>query len=201
MIYLIDSGHGGMIGGEYQTAPRKMYEFPDNIIAYEGVINRQIKDIVLSKLKGRGFKYIDVCPTEIDLPLEIRVKVINEYAEKYRPNNCLVISLHSNAGGGTGFEIWTSPGQTKSDRYADMFGETFQAMFPDIRFRKNTSDGDLDKESAFYILQKTNCPAILPEFMFFDNWEDFKILRDPNKQEEYATMILEFVKRAEITVV
>ena len=190
-----------MIGGEYQTAPKKMYEFPDGVIAYEGVINRQIKSIVLKKLSGNGFKVVDLCPTELDVPLDIRVKTANIYAEKYRPNNCLVISLHSNAGGGTGFEIWTSRGETASDIYAEMFGENFQASFPEIRFRKNMADGDLDKEAAFYILQKTDCPAILPEFMFFDNWEDFKILRDPNKQAEYADMIVSFIKRAEITVV
>lgn len=190
-----------MIGGEYQTAPDKMYKYPDGPVAYEGVLNRQIKDIVLFKLKAQGIKFIDICPTEMDLSLEMRVDIANMYAKKFRPANCLFISLHSNAGGGTGFEIWTSPGQTASDIYAEMFGETFQSFFPDITFRKNTSDGDLDKESAFYVLQETVCPAILPEFMFFDNWEDFKILRDPNKQEDYASMILQFIKRTEITIV
>lgn len=190
-----------MIDGKYQTAPAKMYQFDNGITAYEGVTNRMIKDSLLAKMKGKGFKYIDLCPTEIDIPLAVRVGVANIYAERFHSNNCLLISLHSNAGGGTGFEIWTSPGQTKSDRYADMFGETFQAIFPDIAFRKNTSDGDLDKESAFYILQETKCPAILPEFLFFDNWEDFQLLRDPNTQEKYADMIIQFIKRAEITVV
>ena len=200
-VFLLDLGHGGIIDGVYQTYPKKMYSFESGEVAYEGVLNREIGKRVIHKLDAYGFKCINICPTEVDVPLGVRADVVNRYCEEYGTDECLLISLHSNSGKGTGFEIWTSPGQTKSDRYAELFYDTFKSMFPDVRLRSDTSDGDHDKESAFYILQETNCPAILPEFLFFDNWQDFQLLKSPVFQNRYADMILEFVKRAEITVV
>jgi N-acetylmuramoyl-L-alanine amidase len=35
--------------------------------------------------------------------------------------------------------------------------------------RRDLSDGDSDKESNFYILAKTRCPAVLLENFFYDN--------------------------------
>ena len=37
------------------------------------------------------------------------------------------------------------------------------------KVRRDTSDGDIDKEANFYILKKTICPAFLTENGFFDN--------------------------------
>jgi len=194
MIILIDKGHGGFIDGVYQTAPKKMYEFESGEVAYEGRLNRQIGDKLLARLKAEGIKCIDICPTEMDIPLSTRVNIINEYCNKYGASNCLLISLHGNAGKGTGFEIWTSPGQTKSDEYATQFFNKFKEHFPDVKLRKDISDGDPDKESAFYILKNTNCPAILPEFLFFDNWQDFLLMKDHTFQYRYAEMMVDFVK-------
>ena len=104
MIFLIDSGHGGMIDGKYASAPRKMHKFSDHEIAYEGVINRQIKKMLFRVMNQHYLKYIDICPTELDLPLEIRCDMVNAYCNEYGTENCLLISLHSNAGGGEGIE-------------------------------------------------------------------------------------------------
>lgn len=194
-IILIDSGHGGMIDGQYQTAPAKMYQHTNGEIAYEGVINRLVKEMTMELYKQNNIKFIDVCPTELDIPLSTRCKVINAYADKYGASNCLLISLHLNAGKGTGFEIWTAPGETFSDPYATMFYEEFESRNPGIKMRKDTSDGDVDKESAFYILVNSKCPAILPEWLFYDNYNDWVIQRETFKQLDYAKMILNFTKR------
>lgn len=45
-----------------------------------------------------------------------------------------------------------------------------------MAIRKDTSDGDPDKESQFYILKHTNCPALLTENLFQDNKEDVEFL-------------------------
>jgi N-acetylmuramoyl-L-alanine amidase len=193
-VLLIDSGHGGMVGGVYQTAPHKMHLHQNGDIAYEGVLNREVKAHLLRLLTFYNIRYIDVCPTDLDIDLDTRVDVINSYCDEFGSNNCLLISLHSNAGGGEGFEIWTSPGATKSDIYATAFMKEFKTSFPDIRIRKDESDGDVDKESSFYILVNTKCPAIMPEWLFFDNIDDFKIQRDPAEQKKYAEMIVRFAK-------
>lgn len=194
-IILIDSGHGGMIDGQYQTAPSKMYMHNNGDIAYEGVINRLVKEMLMELYRQNNIRFLDVSSGELDIPLKTRCEVINTYSKKYGPANCLLISLHMNAGKGTGFEIWTSPGETASDEYATMFYKEFEQTFPGIKMRKDMVDGNPDKESAFYILVNSLCPAILPEWLFYDNYNDWVIQRETFKQLEYAKMILNFTKR------
>ena len=38
------------------------------------------------------------------------------------------------------------------------------------------SDGDMDKESNFYVLKNTNCPAVLTENFFMDSKKDLEYL-------------------------
>lgn len=59
-------------------------------------------------------------------------------------------------------------------------------MLKERRFRKDTSDGDIDKESNFYILKHTMCPAILTENGFFDNPKEAKLLSSDEGVELFA---------------
>ena len=194
-IFILDAGHGGMINKEYQTAPKKMYDHGAGMIAYEGVINRQVKKRVMLRAEAYGYRVIDITNTQMDLPLAVRVDMANRICDAYGKENCVYISLHSNAGKGEGFEIWTSVGQTKSDYYASLFAQIFMDTFPNIKVRKDTSDDDIDKESNFYVLKWTHCPAILPEWLFFDNINDFHFMKDVENQGKYADMICEFMKQ------
>lgn len=198
MIYLIDSGHGGFINGKYVTAPSKMHKFNNSEIAYEGVINREIKKLLINHMLIENIRYIDICPTEFDLSLDARVDIANRYCTEFGTSNCLFISLHSNAGGGNGFEIWTTRGQTLSDKYATRFYKKFSEYFPDITMRKDFSDGDADKESNFYVLANTKCSAILPEFLFFDNYQDYQKLTSFTYQGIYVDMMISFMKECNI---
>jgi N-acetylmuramoyl-L-alanine amidase len=193
-IILLDSGHGGIINGKYQTAPSKMFNHKDGTLALEGVINRKVKGILMKMLYDDGIRFIDVCPSELDVPLSTRCKVINTYCDTYGKENCLLISLHSNAGNGNGFEIWTTPAKDKSDEYAMLFVEEFIRWFPKTIIRKDLTDNDPDKESLFYILANTKCPSILPEWLFFDNFNDWVYMREEHNQEMYASMIRSFIR-------
>jgi len=194
--WLIDNGHGGnTVEGVYVTAPAKMHEHSPLEVFYEGVFNRQIKSLLVPMLWDAGMDVIDVCPTELDVPLSVRCNVINAYYERY--TNAVLISLHSNAGGGSGFEVWTSVGQTRSDEFAEILGSELVSGFHDIPFRSDTVDGDLDKESQFTILTDTHCPAILPECLFFDNYNDYLLLSNPDFREAYAKTLFNFMKKAD----
>ena len=199
---LADSGHGGMIDDIYQTFPDKMFQHSKTEVFHEGVFNRIIKKKFINKLDALGVHNIDLCPTNLDLELDERVDIANIYHREY--GNCLGISLHSNASpkhNGTGFEIHTSIGQTKSDRYAHMLGEEVMAQFPDIRYRKGDVKGELDKDSLFYILQWTKCPWILPECLFFDNYKDYQMLINEAFQDKYVDALVNFIKKAELVSV
>ncbi len=188
---IIDCGHGGINSkGVYTTAPNKMHTFSDGEVIYEGVINRQIGKRVFEFLEELGY-----CPVYVvhpddsrDLPLKRRVNYINSFD----PKNSIGVSFHSNASPGhnaRGHEIWTSVGETRSDILATYIGEEIIDEFPEIRFRPDFSDWDLDKESQFYILRKTLCPFVLLELLFFDNKKDAELLKSPNYQKRVAWRI------------
>ncbi|TXD82132.1 N-acetylmuramoyl-L-alanine amidase [Subsaximicrobium wynnwilliamsii] len=169
MIVLLDNGHGALINGKYQTDGKRK-DWGEKGIIYEGEFNRAIVNGIIEQLTYYQIPYVNIAPEYWDVRLETRVKRANKYTLK----NSFYLSVHSNAGGGNGSEIFTSPGDTKSDKIATIFGGEFLREFPTRRLRTDYSDGDLDKESRFYVLTKTNMPAILTENFFMDNLEEFQ---------------------------
>jgi len=174
MLVLLDNGHGGLINGVYQT-PGKRKEWGDEVI-YEGEFNRAIVNGIIEELTRLKISYVNIAPEYRDVHLVTRVRRANAFA--HLP--CFYLSIHANAGGGEGSEMFTYYGDSKSDAIATIFGEEFKREFPFKRLRTDFSDGDLDKEAAFYVLKKTMMPALLTENFFMDNWEEFtSILNTP----------------------
>jgi len=168
-MILLDNGHGGIINGIYQTPGKRSPKWNDGRQLFEGDFNREIVKIISKKLNEKGIKYKILVPELEDISLSERVKRANVFGK-----NNLYVSIHSNAGGGSGFEVFTSLGETKSDKIATIFGEEFKKIFPDKKLRSNFSDGDLDKEAKFTVITKTIMPAILTENFFMDNEDECK---------------------------
>lgn len=199
LIVILDAGHGGIVDGQYTTAPAKMHKHEDGSIAYEGVINRKIKDRLISKLLRHNITHFDVSPGNTDIRLLHRVLSANALYDKYKnDNNILYLSIHSNAGGGSGFEVWTSPNETKSDQYAEICANEIKSEFKEFPFRADLGDGDLDKEEKFYVLVKTNCPSILVELLFFDNFKDWKYQQTCEYMERVTDCLLSFIKKSQL---
>ena len=169
MTVLIDNGHGGLINGNYVTSGKRK-DWQDKGIIYEGEFNRAIVGGIIEQLTLLKIPYVNIAPEYRDVRLETRVKRANKYSAR----SSFYLSIHSNAGGGHGSEIFTSLGDTKSDKIATIFGEEYQKEFTDRKLRTDFSDGDLDKERGFYVLTKTKMPAILTENFFMDNFEEFR---------------------------
>jgi N-acetylmuramoyl-L-alanine amidase len=163
-----------MIGGKYVTAPHKMHTFPDGFVLCEGVFNRAVSRRLEYLLKAAGIPHTLLVPSDDDVSLRTRVRSANTLHLKH-DRNTVLISIHGNAGGGTGFEVWTTRGQTKSDTIAPFFLTELANEFPDKKKRVDFSDGDVDKESNFTIL-KCYQPAVLTENLFFDNRSDAEIM-------------------------
>lgn len=187
---VLDFGHGGIDkDGKYSTAPSKMFKFPNGDVAYEGVLNRQIGGLIYTHLRNHMDLNV-VCTVKEDDPRDLslgyRVRVANALPEK----ETLFISIHCNAGGGkgTGFEIFTSRGTTKSDKLAESIADSVEGLYEEVglRLRYDFSDGDKDKEADFYVLRKTKGPAVLLECGFFDNPKDFTLLKDSEFQCKLA---------------
>lgn len=188
---ILDCGHGGIDSNVvYTTSPFKMYTFKDGVQALEGQLNREIGKKVGDNLLSKGYKVLyTVQPSDpTDLSLYGRIGFANEFSA----NNTLFVSLHSNASpkhNARGFEIWTSKGETKSDTLASYIGASIMSAFPSLRFRKDTTDGDIDKESNLYVLKNTKCVAVLLENLFFDNRQDYELLRSETFQNKLSQAI------------
>jgi len=172
MIVLLDNGHGGLINGEYQTLGKRSPIWQDGSQLFEGEFNRSIVARIVESLTALQMPYINIVPETRDVTLSTRIKRANDVTNK----SCFYLSVHSNAGGGKGFEVFTSPGETTSDKIASIFGEEFNKTFPNRKLRADYSDGDLDKESSFAVIKKTRMPAVLTENFFMDNEEECKKL-------------------------
>lgn len=203
LCLLTDSGHGGMVMDEsgklvYTTGNKKRYLHPDDSEAFEGVINRKVEQLVIDLWNADGRPWVDVSSGNLDLSLKLRCDMANrifeDYAHKYE---FVYLSFHSNAGKGTGIEIFTSKGQTRSDIDATIWMQELEKEFPEFKFRKDTLDGDSDKEANYYVLKNTRMRAVLSEFLFFDNYSDWQKLQNDEILERYALATIRFLKRTE----
>lgn len=192
-IYIIDNGHGGVINGVYQT-PGKRFVHPDGLTIYEGDFNRKVSALLSYYLSAYNIQHFLVCPELEDTPLQERVKRANSFYAKYK--NCIFISIHGNAGGGNGFEVFTSPGETQSDKVATKMVEAWEAI-PQFSIRKDTSDGDADKEAKFYVIQETKMPAILTENLFMDTYDNCKYMLSRDGQVAIAKAHFNMIRSVE----
>lgn len=148
--------------------------------------SREIVKAVSEILKDMGYKvFIDIEDDDLNLSqskeLSLRCKIVNDLVKQYK--NCIYVSIHVNAAAsdgkwhtGTGWEIYTSPGKTKSDNLAKCIYESAKNNFTNVKLRTDFSDGDPDKEANLYVLNHTSCPAVLTENLFQDNKNDVDYL-------------------------
>lgn len=176
MKILVDAGHGGTDPGAVNN----------NLNLKEAVVTLVYSKKLAKILSDAGNT---VVLTRIDdnfVSLQDRVMMANASGVD------LFLSLHCNSAeneSAAGVEIWTSPGETKSDGIATQILEAIQQAFPDQKFRKDTCDGDPDKEANFFVLKYTKMPAVLLELGFISNAEDAVWLQDFGTMMKYCQSI------------
>ena len=169
MKVLIDNGHGSNTPGKRS---------PDGRLR-EYAYTREIASRLEMELRKNGIDAERIVKEEIDVPLAERCRRANEY----KASEAILVSIHCNAAdnesdwmSARGWEAWTSVGKTKADKLATCLYEDAEHCLPGMKIRKDMTDGDPDKESGFYILKHTRCPAVLTENLFQDNREDVEFL-------------------------
>lgn len=163
-LIILDNGHGE------NTKGKRSPVWADGSQLFEWEFNRAIVDGIAVELDRLNIDFSILVPGTYDIGLRNRANMANALH-----NRSLLISVHANAGGGTGCEMFTSLGQTDSDIYATILGEEFKKVFPKQKLRTDFStDGDLDKEAKFTILTKTKMAAVLTENFFMDTEDECK---------------------------
>ncbi len=155
---------------------------------YEYKYSREVVQSIYNILKEMKYDvYIDIPEEDLKITtnqeLQKRVQFVNSICNKFGKNNVIYISIHVNGAGNgskwmsaTGWECYTSKGKTQSDVLAECLYRSAENNLKGQKIRKDLSDNDSDKESNFYILKNTKCPAVLTENFFQDNKKDVDFL-------------------------
>lgn len=201
-LYLMDPGHGGIIGGKYVTPGKRSPKFDDGSVLFEGVNNRELVNLILAALKTAGIDCQDIVSSQEDVSLSTRTKRAN-IAHALKPAR--YISIHSDGAGdgvtwhpASGMSIYTSFGQTESDNFASIIIEKLAAHFGDsVKWRIDTGDGDKDKEADFAVLRDTKCPSILCELGFHTNKEEATKMLTPEYKNKIVLAFVDAIKAYE----
>jgi N-acetylmuramoyl-L-alanine amidase len=161
MNVLIDPGHGGQDPGAVAQGLR------------ECDINLSVAALLAACLKEQGGKTWMTRREDKFVSLRGRTNLEHHLSPD------LTISLHCNAAvnvGAHGFEVWTSIGETASDRAAYHVINAIQNAFPMRRLRYDITDGeqvwDKDREKNLWMCRRTFGPAILVEMGFITHAEE-----------------------------
>jgi len=185
-MVILDNGHG------FNTAGKCSPVWADQSQLFEWEFNRDVVRRIYNKLEAAGISCTILVREARDISLKTRIERANAIYKAY-PRSFLV-SIHGNAGGGSGWEVYTSPGETESDKIATHIYQLAKIYLPDYRLRHDDSDGDPDKENDFAILTKTLCPAVLTENLFYDNEKECRFMMSDFGREAIAKLHLHGIK-------
>lgn len=187
---ILDNGHGyNGIGTSGKCSPILNADEFDLNHPYvylgryrEGNSNREIVRRLSEKIKStlHDVEVHIICPEDANITLGERVRRINKICDKFGVKNCLMISVHSNAAGGstwanaTGMTVHIA--RNASMRSKDLAHQIYDAAEA-TGYRGNRS---VPRErywvNDFYIIRNTKCPCVLTENLFYTNKEDLKRL-------------------------
>ena len=203
-LWILDNGHGGIIDGVYQTPGKRSPVWPDGTQLFEGEFNRAIVDRLVKMCNEAGIECVDLVDTQKDVPLAERTDKANDIYRKRldQDGKCIYVSVHANGfpnETANGWSVFTSIGETKSDKIATILFEKADKEFPNEYMRKDTySDGDVDKEANFWVLSKTIMPAILSENFFMTNYENcHNYLQSEEGRDRIAKIHFEMIQEVE----
>ena len=189
LIILLDNGHASSTPGKRSPKVEGEEQF------YEYEFTRDIVRRIAEKLDKLGIKYEIIVPeVDEDIPLSKRAERANAFCLQYGKSNCIFISVHANAAGNgsqwmnaRGWSCYTSVGETKSDKYAEIFmKKAADVLTPLGQKVRRYSSNKYSWEENFTVLVKTVCPALLTENLFYDNKADLAFLRTEEGREAIA---------------
>lgn len=149
MLTAIDDGHGK------NTPGKRTPHIPGIGVIQENVFNKAVARYLDLELQRCGIPTLLVAPTDADTPLKQRTDLANTRKA------AIYVSIHYNAGGGEGIETYYVKGSAKGKRLAELV-------------HRNVIQGTKQKDRGvkvgnWWVLRKTDMPAILVEYGFMDD--------------------------------
>lgn len=189
LFLVLDCGHAATTAGKRSPDGRFLeYEY-----------NRKIGRALGKRLTEMGINWCFTYDTddEKDLSLTERASVANRFSKLYGASNVLFISIHHNAAGdgkdfvkANGWEIYTTVGDTVSDKYAEVFCEEAEKVLKPLG-RKVRGH----KEANFTVIKKTVCPSVLIEYGFFTDKDEMEWMMTDEALDAYVCLTINSIKR------
>lgn len=170
---VIDASHGG-----YDTGATSKD-------ASEKIIVAQITNKIKSLNKNKNIVLHFTRNSDAFLSLKERTDIINNI----KPD--LVLSLHVNSNKNkdkSGVELFVSKDSQSYEKSNEIANSLNEKLVKNHNFKVSEI-----KNAPFFILKKSNAPAIVLELGYLSNDGDKKYLTDENQQIKIAESILEFV--------
>ena len=187
---ILDAGHGGIIDGVYQTNGKRSPVWEDGTQYFEGEGNRAIVKLIDAQLKELGIKTYLTANTQKDVKLQERCDLANAVE-----GDTIFISVHSNAGGGHGFESFSYRKTGKASEMNTIMYDEAAKEFPEARMRYGNKEKHQGKTANYKMLRDTAMPAILTENFFMDTESDCAILLSKEGKQSIADFHVEAIKR------
>ncbi|MGG3912853.1 N-acetylmuramoyl-L-alanine amidase [Rossellomorea vietnamensis] len=175
-IIMIDPGHGGSDpGATYKGNEEKDFNLLTAVL---------VRDYLMSNY---NVKVLMTRTGDQTLSLSERSSLAN------RSNLDMYLSLHHNAGGGTGFESYVFNGSVPTQTLSyqkTIHDEVIKGVQP----FKVTDRGK--KRANFHVLRETKMPSVLVEVMFVDNLKDVALLLDTKFRQSVGISLAKGVAKA-----
>jgi len=175
-LWCLDNGHGKL------TAGKRSPKLKDGGRFFEYEFNRIIVKGIIKELKKHDVKYYNVVPeVSVDNFLKGRVLRANNVPSDIPK---IFLSIHANAGPGTwtsarGLETWFFHGSRTGRKLAAVFQ---QQLVNALGWTNRGIKSQATKQ--FFVLRRTNMPAVLTESGFYNNKKDVYLLLDKAVQQK-----------------
>ena len=184
MTVLIDPGHGGKDPGAVATLDGVEYREANIAYAYA----RTLKHYLV--LNGHTADYTRGEDTGKPIPLRVAMSLLKRY------DAC--ISIHLNAGGGTGWEIWYRDEDDRRLAEAITAAIRKQPLLSNLRERGLKHESTWHKGKRMGILSM-RCTVVLVEIGFIDSAADLRLLLQREVRIAHAKAIIEGIEAFKAT--
>lgn len=167
MRIVIDPGHGGSDPGA--VGPNGFRE---------AHVNLAVALKVAEKLRKAGVEVKLTRTSDVFIDLQPRCDIANSFGADY------FVSIHCNSAG--------TPEAKGTETYCYKFGGQGEILAKAIQTELIAATGRANrgvKTANYYVLRRTNMPAVLTELAFISNPEEERLLGSPDYQEKCATAI------------
>ena len=189
-VWVLDNGHGGMLGVEYQTAGKRSPVLKAGVGVYEGAFNRDMVKRVLAHCQRAQVYAIDLVPEAVNVSLTERLRRLRHIVQLW--GQVAFISIHANAAGdgkgwhpAEGQRVFIRPKANDRENYIESL-RLAEVARDELQIKPEV------KTKNFAVL-KGGCPSILYEAAFMTNKEGARKLASESFRAKKSLQIFETI--------